>query len=283
MTGPRKKKTTKAHVRNRQLLVSWTTRMAPPKKVRNKLGFGNHILMAMQTQTFNITLDVEQPAAAASAGRFLPSDLETLKDDERVVLKVWQRRDGSSKHHQGWRETRRYRLEEIKIEKENGQTVKVQFGVGRALVARQVKFENPEDALRFHSVVQKVTQLERDRGKRQLEKYRSSQENLASMKYSDRIQALVQIVSITDIPKDVIPYVAIKIGGKVLHRTEYASSETGSVIYTLEEGCFFVLNMPLLEFFCSTGGMTFLVKDQDRVAVEGKAIGRAIVPINGEC
>lgn len=73
-------------------------------------------------------------------------------------------------------------------------------------MARQVKFENPEDALSLHSVMQKVTQLERDRGKRQLEKYRSSQENLASMmKYSDRIQALVQIVSITDIPKDVIP------------------------------------------------------------------------------
>jgi hypothetical protein len=190
---------------------------------------------------------------------------------------VWQRRDGSSKHHQGWRETRRYRLEEIKIEKENGQTAKVQFGAGRELVARQVKFENPEDALRFHSVVQKVTQLERDRRKRQLEKYRSSQENLASMmKYSDRIQALVQIVSITDIPKDVIPFVAIKMGGKVLHRTEYASSETGSVIYSLEEGCFFLLNMPLLEFFCSTGGMTFLVKDQDRVAVKGEAA-------NGEC
>jgi hypothetical protein len=50
--------------------------MAPPKKVRNKLGFGNHILMAIQTQPVNITLDVEQPAAAASAGRFLPSDLE---------------------------------------------------------------------------------------------------------------------------------------------------------------------------------------------------------------
>ncbi len=152
---------------------------------------------------------------------------------------MWQRCDGSSKH-QGWREARRYRLEEIKIEKENGQTAKVQFGAGRELVARQVKFENPEDALRFHSIVQKVTQLERDRGKRQLEKYRSSQENVASMKYSDRIQALVQIVSITDIPKDVIP---------LGHRTEYASSETGSVIYTLEEGCFFVLNMPLLEFF----------------------------------
>jgi DNA-directed RNA polymerase subunit H (RpoH/RPB5) len=175
--------------------------------------------------------------------------LETLKDDERVLLKVWQRRDGSSKHHKGWREMRRYRLEEIKIEKANGQTVKVQFGVGCELVARQVKFENPEDALRFHSVVQKVTQLERDRGKCQLEKYRLSQENLASIKYSDHIQVFVEIVSITDIPKDVVPYVAIKLDGKVLHRTGYASSETGSAIYTLKEGCFFVLNMPLLEFF----------------------------------
>mmetsp|Transcript_26316 Transcript_26316/g.47527 ORF Transcript_26316/g.47527 Transcript_26316/m.47527 type:complete len:169 (+) Transcript_26316:303-809(+) len=100
---------------------------------------------------------------------------------------------------------RRYQLEEIKIEKANGQTVEVQFGVGCELVARQVEFEIPEDALRFHSVVQKVTQLERDRGKCQLEKYRLSQENLASIKYSDHIQVFVEIVSITDIPKDVAP------------------------------------------------------------------------------
>jgi hypothetical protein len=69
-------------------------------------------------------------------------------------------------------------------------------------------------------------------------------------------------------------------GGKVLHRTEYASSETGSVIYTLEEGCFFVLNMPLLEFFARRVAWPSLSRiKQDSVAVKGEAIGRAIVPI----
>jgi hypothetical protein len=76
----------------------------------------------------------------------------------------------------------------------------------------------------------------------------------------------------------VTPYVAVKMGGRVIHRTGYASSDTSSVIYTLTEGCFFSLDISLLEFFCAAGGMTFLVKGQDTISFKGGIVGRAIVP-----
>lgn len=98
-----------------------------------------------------------------------------------------------------------------------------------------------------------MTELEQDRGERQLEKYRSAQEDSPSLDDSDHIRLLlVEVVSISGIRESIVPYVAIKMGGKVLHRTGYTSSDTGSVSYTLSEDCFFVLDMTLLQSFLLT-------------------------------
>jgi hypothetical protein len=208
----------------------------------------------------------------------------SLRDDESVLLRVWQRGETSAsksaqRDDKSWVEQSRYWLNAVRIDKVNGNVVKIQFGIGQELVARQAKFSDEEDALKFQTMLQKMTELERDRGKRQLEKWRRSQNKVTSLEERERIKLLVEVVSISGIAKNVVPYVAIKMGGRVVHRTGYASSDTGNVIYTLTEGCFFLLDMTLLEFFCSTGGMTFLVKGQDSIAFKGGIVGRAIVPL----
>lgn len=278
-------------------IFSFIVKMAPLQTVKNRLGIGNHMLMALQTQLFKITIDVEHPSEAIDPGRSVAGDKDddALKDDEIVILRVWQQGDRSLKiggkalkiggHNQEkeWVEHCRYRLEEVTIEKLDDKHAKIQFGIGRELVPREVRFVDKYEAVKFQNVLQRVTRLEKERGKRQLEKYRSSQQHksMESLNDTDRIHLLVEVVSISDLPKNrsVEPYVAIKMGGKVLHRTDYVSSETGSVIYTLKDGCFFLLDMPMLEFFSSTGGMAFLVKDKDSLALEGEVLGRAVVPL----
>jgi hypothetical protein len=54
----------------------------------------------------------------------------------------------------------------------------------------------------------------------------------------------------------------------------------GSAIYTLNEHCFYLLDMTLAELFGSTGGLTFSVMDNDSIALKGGLVGRTTVPLD---
>ena len=262
--------------------------MPPLATVRNKLGIGNHLMMAMQTQTTKITIDIERPVrasleVASSAKSGSTEDIiNELKDDERVLVRVWQRRekspiDGSYLFKKGWTEQGTYRLEEVTIQNVvNEQDLKIQFGVGSDLVPRKVKFSDNDDAMRFQTVLEKMTILEQDRARCQLDKYRSSQSG--TVLDDALIPLLVEIVSINGVKKHIALSVSIKMGCQILHRTGYVHSDKGSAIYTLEDGCFFLLEMKMLELF-SSGGMTFLARTQDSMALKGGTVGHVTVPL----
>mmetsp|Transcript_19678 Transcript_19678/g.35718 ORF Transcript_19678/g.35718 Transcript_19678/m.35718 type:complete len:97 (+) Transcript_19678:587-877(+) len=57
-------------------------------------------------------------------------------------------------------------------------------------------------------------------------------------------------------------------GGQILHRTHYVNSHKGSVIFTLNDGCF--------ELF-SSGGMTVLIGTEDSMALKGDTVGLVMV------
>lgn len=124
-----------------------------------------------------------------------------------------------------------------------------------------------------------MTILEQDRARRQLEKHRSSQDQSGTlMDNTAPIQLLVEIVSINGIKKHVTLSVSIKMGGHILHRTDYVNSHKGSIIFTLNDGCFFLLEMKMLELF-SSGGITFLIRTEDSMALKGDTVGRITVPL----
>lgn len=274
-------------------VYSWNVKMPPLEKPRNKLGLGNHFIPALMIKATKITLDLEQPTTTASdpnrSASLLKDDEDetlALRDDESVLLRVWQRGETKAtsiiqRDQKGWVEHGVYRLDEVKIEKVDGNVSKIQLGSGRELVARQVKFADEEDAQRFQTLLQKMSVLEQDRSQRQLDKYRRNQSEVSSLDETERIQVLVEIVRVKGLPsRNINPYVSIRMSGKVLHRTESATSSLGSAIYTLKERCFYLLDMTLSELFSSTGGLTFSVMDKDSIALKGGIVGRTTVPLD---
>lgn len=271
-------------------IFSWNVKMAGLQKPRNKLGIGNHLLPHFLTEATKITIDLDQPTMTAldptRSASLLNEDGETvfLRDDESLLLRVWKRGETierviMQRDKKGWLEIGVYRLDEVTVEKAKDQTIKVQFGSGQDLVARPVKFTDQEDAQRFRTLLQKMSALEQARAQRQLAKYCRCESEL-DMEDSDRIQLLVEVVRVKGIPKNVKPYVSIRMSGKVLHRTECATSILGSAIYTLNEHCFYLLDMTLAELFGSTGGLTFSVMDIDSIALKGGLVGRTTVPLD---
>jgi hypothetical protein len=102
-------------------------------------------------------------------------------------------------------------------------------------------------------------------------------------KVSSKIQLLVEIVSITNLPiTDLLStdaYVVVRLGAHEIHRTSVISNNL-SPIYTLFTGSLFTIINPSIEDFfrTATSGLTFTIKDYDTVGAND-LIGTVQVPI----
>lgn len=184
----------------------------------------------------------------------------------------------------------------VEILKVHGRTVEVKLGSGTETVVRDFRFDNANAATKFEEAMLHVQSLASDRAKRQIQAYKSNTtSNLLSSprdinttiaegdeEMGDGINILVEIVSATDLPVADISstdaYCIVRLKGKEIHRTEVISKDL-SPIWTLENGSLFILKTTPEEFFGSTSGMTFLLKDYDAVG-QNDLIGSVIVPLN---
>jgi hypothetical protein len=133
---------------------------------KNKLGIRNHLVMAMQNQPTKITIDIERQGETSLEPKVdSANSIKELKVDERVLVRVWRRRekspiDGSFSFKKGWREMGRYRLDDVTVQNVvNEQYLKIQFGIGCDLVPRKAKFADKDDAAKFQTVLQRMTIL----------------------------------------------------------------------------------------------------------------------------
>lgn len=199
----------------------------------------------------------------------------------------------------GWREHRSYKLEDVHILSQNKNTrvLEVKLGSGQETMVRDFRFESEEDSKSFRAVVDSINQMEQERSQRQLAKYKESKVAAAAKTSptgassakavqedsvgQEMIQILVEIVSAIDLPEADLssadPYVIVRMGGKEIHRTAVIAKNLHP-IWTLSEGSLFLLRMTPEEFFASSGGMTFVIKDFDQIG-KNEILGNVFVPL----
>lgn len=195
---------------------------------------------------------------------------------------------------ESWVEHSRYRLDDVHIRKIRHKTVEVRLL--NDSIARDLKFRSDQEANSFSETMERMRRLEQKRGQRQLAAYRQKHASTttedskirsffagsASVDSSEPIQLLIEIVSGTDLPvadlKSSDPYVVVHFGGKEVHRTG-VKSKTLDPIWTLTSGSLFYLSVGVDEFFNSSSGMTFSVKDYDALG-SNETLGHVTVSLD---
>jgi hypothetical protein len=190
----------------------------------------------------------------------------------------------------------------VVVLKSYGRSCEVKFGTNNEVIVRDIKFDSEKDRLSFQRVMDKFSALERERAESQYEAYKSSKQGSDSKskkEYKDSsairtmalpgleegtepINLLVEIVSAMDIPvADLFSsdaYVIVQMGGKEVHRTGVISKNLDP-IWTLNSRCLFLLTTTPEDFFSSTGGMSFTMKDYDAVGAN-EVLGRVRVKLD---
>ena len=207
-----------------------------------------------------------------------------------------------------------YRLEDVVIHRTHGRICEMKFGSGHEIVIRDIKFEAEKDALLFEQCLADVQRRVRERAKILAERYReskkkqkedqkSSTDNLSrdidlgvttpsAAKRPERdtlatleegsadVKILVDIVSAINLPTSDLfsadAYIVVRLGSREVHRTKVVYN-TSNPIWTAETNSLFLLEMTSEDFFASTGGLSFVIKDYDRVG-RNDIIGKVVVP-----
>lgn len=191
-------------------------------------------------------------------------------------------------HGKSWTQHRMYTSEQIEVLKVSRSTVEVKLGNGNETVVRDFRFGSSREAARFEEGLAHVKSLEKERTKRQIDKFRQTQgqdETTRDVEVGtdqpQKIDVLVEIVSATDLPvADIVStdaYVIARMAGKEIHRTDVISKSLNP-IWTLETGALFVVRMSPEEFFAASSGMNFIVKDYDAVGAN-EILGNVSIPL----
>jgi C2 domain len=182
-----------------------------------------------------------------------------------------------------WCERRHYRLDDVEITKLNGKIMEVKLGNGNETVVRDLRFESNTEAIRCRDAVERLKILEKERAARQIAKFKGASVKKKSESRlmlgstgtieeddetddDEHINLLVEIVSATDLPiADIIStdaYVIVRMKGREVHRTDVISNNL-SPIWTIATGSLFLIETTPEEFFASSSGLTFVIKDKD--------------------
>ena len=224
-------------------------------------------------------------------------DLNARHQDDDVSLLDEDADDDSDDKEYG-----SYRLEDVELLKRHGRTCEMKLS---AKIIRDFKFAAERHAMSFQKVLNHAKELEVERMQRRADMYREihgndnqknkqktsprSRDLISAFRQTDsgdflddedaRINLLIEIVSATDLPvADVFStdaYVKVRMGGIDVHRTK-AISKSLDPVWTLESDALFLLKMTPEEFFHSSNGMAFIIKDYDAVG-SNEVLGRVLV------
>jgi C2 domain len=194
-------------------------------------------------------------------------------------------------------------------------TVSNQHYHDSSTVVRDLKFESERRAMDFEQYLTRIKDLDEARVHRKVDGYARQRQLHASPSSSSpqagrgdaasissspssplaaadggggadekntMINLLVEIVSATDLPvADVFStdsYVKVRMGSTDVHRTKVLHN-TRSPIWSLETDSLFLLQMTPAEFFASSNGMSFIIKDYDSIG-SNTVLGRVVVSHN---
>lgn len=224
--------------------------------------------------------------------------------DESVVISPASTPGGLVDETHDWIVDRFYRLEEIRVIRVLGRTLEVKLASGSDVIIRDYKFHTELEARSFQKMLDRMRQLEDQRSQRQIMEYREKRAkslvatSVAKSTTANReldlpkldgtttsademIHLLIEIVSAKDIPVADLyssdPYVSVRMKSKEIHKTDFIA-KTLNPVWTLETGSLFMIKMTPEEFFSSTGGMSFTIKDYDAIGTH-EALGTVTVPL----
>lgn len=189
-----------------------------------------------------------------------------------------------------WVEYRRYFLDEIDEDVDlHKHSWEATLGRAAKRERREFKFSSSAEAEDFNTDIKRFRKAAENRASVRLEEFKEKQKeavakadkkvigsapklaaksSVQNLGNNSNIRLLIQIVSASDLPiadlKTSDPYINAYLGQKKLHRTKTVANNLDPV-YTLEQDCFFLLDCPAKEFFAAATGVTFLVKDDDRL------------------
>lgn len=190
-----------------------------------------------------------------------------------------------------WTVQREFKTDDIEVLKGSSKVVEVKVGAGVDTVVRDLKFHNTPDADQFEKGLAKVKELEKERAQKQLAAYKESTKALNATStrgvgdvsdVGDNVCLLAEVVSAISLPSADIggssdPYCVVRMKGKDIHRTKIIKKNL-QPIWTLETGSLFLIQCTTEEFFASSSGISFTVKDYD-VADADDVLATVSVPL----
>eukprot|EP00550_Attheya_septentrionalis_P000574 CAMPEP_0198283726 /NCGR_PEP_ID=MMETSP1449-20131203/3307_1 /TAXON_ID=420275 /ORGANISM="Attheya septentrionalis, Strain CCMP2084" /LENGTH=1175 /DNA_ID=CAMNT_0043980497 /DNA_START=124 /DNA_END=3651 /DNA_ORIENTATION=+ len=187
-----------------------------------------------------------------------------------------------------------YRIEDVKLIKQHGRVCELAVEFESTIFA-ELTFKAQVECLKFCTYIERLRELEQERSRRHAADYKRllvSSKQLVSKNDSvhaedgnddipvkKTVNILVDIVSVTDMAlADTNPYIQVVMGGKEIHRSNPILGKTTDPIWTLDTGSLFLIQMTPDDFFASTGGVSFLLKDYHTL-LHNDVVGRVILPL----
>jgi hypothetical protein len=215
------------------------------------------------------------------------SDSDDDSDDQSLA----------ASEEQGFVEYRRFDLDYIDdVEIHNSTSLEAKFGRGNNTEVRDLKFTSVAEVQDFESILTRLRNLSMEVVDNKVRTFQqeiaasnatsNTEENakllqpLSSTITDEDVNLLVEIVSATDLPvADLLssdPYVVVWLGKEEVHRTK-TIPKTTDPIWTVDTGSLFILSTTSRDFFQSSSGLTFLVKDYDAVG-SNEVLGKVVIP-----
>jgi hypothetical protein len=192
-----------------------------------------------------------------------------------------------------WSVQRELRMDDVEVLKGSSKVVEVKVGAGNETVIRDFKFQTPTDAEQFEKGLARVKELEKELARKQIASYKESSKATlvkssarglgGSPVIGDNISLLFEIVSAVHLPKADVggtsdPYCVVKLKGNEIHRTKVIKQNL-QPIWTLETGSMFCIVCTPEEFFASSSGISFTIKDYDLAGADD-VLATVSVPLN---
>lgn len=148
------------------------------------------------------------------------------------------------------------------------------MGVGKLTVIRELTFELESQAISFCTELGELCELVQQRANSKVAKLGLAQRT--SLTSGNDISILIEIVSATNLPiadrHSTDPFVNVWHGATKIHRTKHLNSSLNP-IWTLYTGALCLFQTTADDFFQTTYGLTFIVKDYD-TAVENDDVAQ---------
>jgi len=169
-------------------------------------------------------------------------------------------------------------LDDVQILKSRGSHCEMKIGHGSDTQVRNVHFSSDRDAKSFQQVLENLIKMKQRLTEQRVRDFRELSH--VDQGGGGRIRLLIEIVSGINLPvadrTATDPYVIVRLGGShEVHRTK-PIYKTVNPIWTIDSGSLFLLDVTPEEFFGSAEGLSFILRDYDKIS-SNDTLGKVFV------